>query len=77
MELEDYVKVTLTKRGADYLNRFNEKKNLKKHAWIKHKLKVDYKAGETYNSVLSDILYIFSGDIGDGGEVPFTNLRKA
>ena len=48
MELEDYVKVTLTKRGANYLNRFNEKKNLKKPPWIKHKLKVDYKAGETY-----------------------------
>lgn len=61
MELNDNVKVTLTKTGADLLN--------------KHLLVEEYKEGDTYVCQLWLIFYKFKETIGWGQPIPFTNIE--
>lgn len=61
MELIDEVKVTLTKTGADLLN--------------KHFLVEEYKEGDTYVGQLWLMFYRFKETIGWGQHLPFTNIE--
>lgn len=61
MELNDKVKVTLTKTGADLLN--------------KVLLVEEHKEGDTYVNQLWLIFYTFKKTIGWGQHLPFTNIE--
>lgn len=61
MELNDTVKVTLTKTGADLLN--------------KVLLVEEYKEGDTYVGQLWLMFYKFKETIGWGQLIPFTNIE--
>lgn len=84
MELNDSVFITLTKSGADILNKENEKKRIETKAKVFSKnpdvvdriYPVDYKEGQ----VLSEQLWVIFSWFGlysfIGQDIPFTNLRK-
>lgn len=61
MELNDTVKVTLTKEGADLLNEVL--------------LVEEYKEGDTYIGQLWRMFYNFKETIGWGQSIPFTNIE--
>lgn len=61
MELNDEVKVTLTKTGADFLN--------------KSLLVEEYKEGDAYACILWLLFYKFKGILGWGQPLPFTNIE--
>lgn len=61
MELNDMVKVTLTKEGADILNELF--------------LVEGYKEGDTYTGELWFMFHRFKETIGWGQPMPFTNIE--
>lgn len=84
MELNDSVFITLTKSGADILNKENEKKRIETKSKffpqnpdiVDRIYPVDYKEGQ----VLSEQLWVIFSWFGlysfIGQDIPFTNLRK-
>ena len=73
MELNDTVIVTLTKRGAEILNR----KAMRLNRVFKIMLnRDDYKDGDDYKGSLWMIFEEFGKHCSAGSEAVFTNLRK-
>lgn len=84
MELNEPVFITLTKAGAEILNKENEKKRIETKAKFFPKnpdvvdriYPVDYKEGQ----VLSEQLWVIFSWFGLysflGNDLPFTNLRQ-
>lgn len=73
MDLNDTVTVTLTKRGAEILNRKARKLNLAFRIILN---KHDYKEGDDYTGSLWMMFEEFGGYCSAGSEAVFTNLRK-
>lgn len=73
MELNNIVTVTLTKRGADILNR----KAMRLNRVFKIMLnREDYKEGDDYTGSLWMMFECFGQACLAGSEAVFTNLRK-
>lgn len=74
MDLNDQATIVLTKFGANILNMSNAGMNKAFPAagiiW-----KTDYNEGDTYQSILWEILSIFSECYTAGHDVPFTDLE--
>lgn len=76
MELNDQVKITLTKYGSSVLNEDN-KQWKKRYPNVFSSEKVDYKEGDVYENQLWCILGRFPDSFQAGHELPFTDLVKA
>lgn len=72
INLNDTVTVTLTKRGAEILNRKARKLNLAFRIILN---KHDYKEGDEYKGSLWMMFEEFGAACSAGGEAVFTNLR--
>jgi len=72
MNLNDTVTVTLTKRGAEILNKDARRLNL---VFRKILNKHDYKEGDDYTRSLWMMFEEFGKHCSAGGEAVFTNLR--
>lgn len=74
MELNDTVEVTLTKDGANIINKEN-----KDHLvyFPSLKLRTDYKEGDKYKTELHDLFYKFGVHCCPGNDPAFINLTKA
>lgn len=73
MNLNDPVKIVLTKLGANVLNYENKEFN----KLFNRELRTDYKAGDVYENLLWLIIVIFAESCEDPLKPPFTNLGKA
>lgn len=74
MDLNDTVTVTLTKRGAEILNKDARRLNL---VFRKILNKHDYKEGDNYKGSLWMMFEKFGEYCSAGSEAVFKNLRRA
>lgn len=75
MELNDQVKIMLTKYGSSVLNEDN-KQWKKRYPEVFSSAKTAYKEGDIYENQLWCILGIFTDSFQAGHEIPFTDLIK-
>lgn len=75
IKVNDKVRVSLTKIGANTLNQKN-KELLELVPRYKNLVRTDYKAGDIYEDQLYEIIHVFAVDCFAGGEIPFNDLEK-
>ena len=73
MELNDVVEVTLTKKGADIINKIN--RNTLAY-FPSLKIRTDYKEGDRYREQLYEIFYKLGVHCCPVSDLLFTNLTS-
>ena len=73
MELNDMVRITLTKKGAEILNNSANELN---RAFPAVKFKANFRSGDIYEAILWKVFEEFGGYCSAGANIVFTNLEK-
>lgn len=73
MELNNMVEVTLTKKGADIINKIN-RDTLAYFPSLE--LRTNYKEGDKYEEQLYEMFYKFGVHCCPGSDLVFTNLTE-